>query len=395
MWNRDPRDLRVVMCLFAVLFLGVADNQTLSPLLPEIRKALGKSAQETGLLFTGYSLCAAVSVLLWGPISDLFGRKRGLVVGMLLFSAGSWASFLSTGFAGLLAGRIATGAGASMISLNAISYAADFFPYATRGWAMGVVFSSYFAALILGVPLGSMIAGVLGWRSVFALAGGTAVPLALVCSRLPGLPAAARMPGLGALLLAQAKSYLGFVRVRRTLTPLLASLAASAATMGFLAYLGVWLHDAFGIGTRQAGLVFIASGAAALLASPYAGSLSDRLGKRPLFLASNLSLAVVLMILPQLRWGPALFLVFGSISVATAFRQGPMEALMTEVAPAASRGSFVALKNSFSQLGIALTTALSGVLFDAWGYAAVCALGAVMCLGAAGAMLFAAEPGKA
>lgn len=385
--RKDPTAVRVVLCLFAILFLGVADNQTLSPLLPAIRKALGRSSQETGLLFTGYSLCAAVSVLVWGPISDIFGRKRCLLVGLAVFSAGSWLSYLSHGFGLLLAGRVVTGAGASMVSLNAISYAADFFPYASRGWAMGAIFSSYFAALILGVPIGSGMGSLLGWNSVFLLAAcSAALLLVATVAVLPALPGRRLKQPLGLVAAARVRSYVGFVASRQTLAALTASLAASAGTMGFLAYLGVWLHDAFGIGPRHAGLVFIAAGGAALIASPLAGSLSDRVGKRPQFVASNLALACLLVLLPRLAWGVSLFVVFGAISVATAFRQGPMEALMTEVVPPGSRGTFVALKNSFSQLGIALSTALSGWLFDVSGYIAVCGVGAAVSLLAAVSM---------
>ena len=83
-----------------------------------------------------------------------------------------------SGFYMLLGGRVLTGMGASMLSLNTISYAADFFPYENRGWAMGSIFSSYFAALILGVPLGSWLGDRFGWNSVF----GTMGAIALVCS---------------------------------------------------------------------------------------------------------------------------------------------------------------------------------------------------------------------
>jgi predicted MFS family arabinose efflux permease len=177
MSHRDPREWKVVLCLFGVLFLGVADNQSLSPLLPLIRKAVERSSRDMGLLFTVYALSAGVSVLIWGPMSDLFGRKRGLLGGLAAFAAGSAISLTSTGFNTLLAGRIITGAGASLLSVNTIAYVADFFPYANRGWAMSIVFSSYFAALILGVPIGSWLGSAFGWRAMFALGGSSAIAL--------------------------------------------------------------------------------------------------------------------------------------------------------------------------------------------------------------------------
>src|SRR5512138_1531179 len=95
---RKREQLRVVACLFFILFVGVADNQILSPLLPAIRSQFGRSSSEMGFLFTGYAFCAGISVLVWGPLSDVFGRKRGLLNGLAVFCAGSCVSYLSSGF---------------------------------------------------------------------------------------------------------------------------------------------------------------------------------------------------------------------------------------------------------------------------------------------------------
>ncbi len=379
----------MVLCLFLVLFLGVADNQIISPLLPAIQKQVGKSAAAMGFLFTGYSLCAGVSVLLWGPLSDVFGRKSGLLVGLLIFTVGSLLCWQARDFGTLLSGRIVTGMGASMLSLNAISYAADYFPYSKRGWAMGSILSSYFAALILGVPLGSLFGDRLGWNAVFGASA--LIALLLLLSTQYFLPPLARAVGSAMTELAivqQGEKYARFLKEKKTIGALLSAFFASAGTMGFLAFLGIWLHNAFGVSGRHVGLVFLVSGAAALFASPFAGALSDRIGKRPQFVVSNVALAGLLVLLPGLRWGTALFGVFCAISLAAAFRQGPMEALLTECVPPASRGSFIAIKNSFSQLGIALAALVSGFLFQRSGYLAVCLLGAAANILAAAGILF-------
>lgn len=374
-------------CLFLILFAGVADSQILSPLLPAVRDEFRKSSSQVALLFTGYAFCAGLSVLVWGPISDAFGRKRGLAAGLCIFVAGAAVSSLATGFLMLLAGRILTGMGASMLSLNVISYAGDFFSYERRGWAMGAIFSSYFAALILGVPFGAWFGYRFGWRSAFAALG--ALALALLCLIPPALPSLSR--SLGDAPIAppgeQLRRYFGFLRKQGTLGALLSSLFASAGVMGFLAFLGAWLNDSFGIAGNRVGLLFMLAGSAALLASPLAGSISDRIGKRRQFVASSIAFALLLLMLPRFAWGPGLFCVLGLASLCAAFRQGPLEALLTEVAPAGMRGSFIALKNSFSQLGIGLAGMFSGMLFERGGYGAVCLLGAISSILAAGAMV--------
>jgi len=366
---------RVILSLFLILFLGTADNQVLSPLLPSIRTDLGRASYEMGFLFSVYSLVAGLSVLLWGPISDAFGRKSCLIAGLLLFSAGSVTSLSARTFFALLTGRAITGLGASMLSLNSLSFAADFFPYSARGWAMGSILSSYFAALILGVPIGSLVGDRLGWNAVFGLVACAGLCLMVTAwILLPNLGerTKARIPRIA--ILQGSGNYLNYLKARRTFGSIAGGFFASAGTMGFLAFLGVWLHDDFGISARQTGLVFLASGAAAFIASPFAGSLSDRIGKRTQFIGSSIFLAILLLLLPHMKWGIPLFGLFFSISLTAAFRQGPLEALLSEVVPASQRGSFLALKNSFSQLGIGLASILSGLLFEWSGYGAVCLL---------------------
>jgi predicted MFS family arabinose efflux permease len=385
---RRREELRIVACLFFILFVGVADNQILSPLLPAIRTQFHKSSAEMGLLFTGYAFCAGLSVLIWGPLSDVSGRKRGLLNGLAFFFAGSCLSFVSSGFHTLLWGRILTGMGASMLSLNTISYAADFFPYERRGGAMGFIFSSYFAALILGVPLGSWFAEKLGWNAVFGATGFIALGLAYCVHRLlPDLKAHGSTSE-GTNFWGSVTRYIDFLKNLNSLGALLSSLFASAGTMGFLAFLGVWLHDAFGISGSAIGMVFLVAGGAALFASPIAGFIADRVGKRLQVVISSVALAFLLLLLPGLTWGFTLFVVLGFLSLAAAFRQGPLEAVLTEIVPPVSRGSFVALKNSFSQLGIGIAALCSGILFESNGYYGVCMLGAISCLLAAGTMLF-------
>lgn len=388
MSSRTEGGARVVFCLFAILFVGIADSQIISPLLPAIRSQVGKSSSTVGLLFTGYSLSAALSVLIWGPLSDSFGRKRGILTGLIIFFLGSVAAFQSAAFGPLLLSRVITGMGASMISLNTISYTADFFPYSRRGWAMGSIMSSYFAALILGVPIGTWVGDRYGWNAIFGVSATAVIFLALAAyALLPSLGAVRCVQSGNALFRNQARVYVGFLTFHTTRNALMSAFFASAGTMGFLAYIGVWLYDAFGISSKQVGLIFLVSGAAALLASPFAGALSDKIGKRRQFILSNIGLALFLIILPGANGKITLFGICGLISLSAAFRQGPMEALLTEIVPKEMRGTFVALKNSFSQLGIALAALASGLLFEHSGYFAVCLLCAAANMAAAG-MIF-------
>ena len=70
--------------------------------------------------------------------------------------------------------------------------------------------------------------------------------------------------------------------------------------------------------------------------------------------------------------------VFVGVSLGIGFRQGPITALMTEMVPQHRRGSFVALRNIASQLGIGAAVAGGGLLYEWRGYFAVTSLSALM-----------------
>ena len=119
-------------------------------------------------------------------------------------------------------------------------------------------------------------------------------------------------------------------------------------------------------------------GIASLAGAPLGGILSDRWGKRAVSIASNALLALAVAVVPFLRWGTWLMLAFGVTGLGAAFRQGPLTALMTEMVPGVERGSFIALRNIASQLGIGAVWLVGGLLYERHGYVAVTTLCAAM-----------------
>jgi predicted MFS family arabinose efflux permease len=173
-------------------------------------------------------------------------------------------------------------------------------------------------------------------------------------------------------------AFRSFLSRRDTAAALVIAFLVSGGLVGFLTYIGAWLNKSFGLPTRTIGWVFMLGGAVAMGSAPLGGILSDRWGKRAISIGSNVLLALALAFVPFLRWGWGLLAVFALASLGAAFRQGPLTALMTEMVPAAQRGSFIALRNISSQIGIGATAYVGGVLFQRSGYASVTALCAVM-----------------
>jgi len=392
--SSPPRAGAVMAILFLIFFLGNSDNQMVSPLLPLIAGEFNIDVGHLGsLMIPAYALAAATAALLVGPISDRFGRRRFLLAASVLFGLSVLSVFLIRNVRLLAAIRIVTGLASGTFSTCSIAYVANYFPYKRRGVAMSVVQAGYFAALVVGVPVASVLAQSRGWRTSFAFFGTLAlVAFLLVYFLLPEDKHAIEQD-----LAQRVARRFDHIRVvfetRERVAAIAAAFLVSAGFVGFFSYLGSWLQESLGLKTRDVGFFFIVVGVASLIGAFAAGPLSDRFGKQVISILSTILLASMLFLIPRLGWGPALFASFLTASLAFAFRQGPLQALATRLVPPRVQGAFVAVRNTGSQIGIAVSAAISGMLYKSFGYGAVGVFSAIITLGAAVCILMMREPG--
>ena len=149
------------------------------PLLAPISADLHGNA--TVALSTAFSLTYAAGFLIWGPVSDHYGRRRtmALALGILTVSTGCCA--LAPSLPALAALRAIQGLSASGFAPVALAYLSEALAPPRRAGAIGAMSTSFFVAGIVGQVLASLVALHLGWRWFFPLCGGLlAVALAAV-----------------------------------------------------------------------------------------------------------------------------------------------------------------------------------------------------------------------
>lgn len=380
--------------LLLIFFLGTSDNQMISPLLPLIARDFGVEVGRAGeLMGPAYAIAAAVAAFLVGPVSDKYGRRRFLLYASILFGVSLVTVSVIEDLRMLAAVRLLTGFSAGTFSTCSIAYVADYFPYKRRGVAMSVVQAGYFLALVLGVPVASLIAEWSGWRTSFAFFGAlSALAFLLVLTMLPEDKHQVAEQDLSQRVARRFDNLRMIFESRERLASIFAAFFVSAGFVGFIFYLGSWLTKSLGLTTRAVGYFFIAVGVASLIGALVAGPVADKFGKRGLSIISTILLALMLCLIPTLGWGVALFAAFLTASLAFAFRQGPLQALATEFVPRRARGSLVAVRNTASQIGIAVSTLVSGQLYDNYGYLSVGLFSGIVTLGAAVCIFLMKEP---
>ncbi|NUO84451.1 MFS transporter, partial [candidate division KSB1 bacterium] len=339
----------LIIQLLFLLFLGLLDGQMLSPLLSALAADFKVSTAKMGSVVTAYACAASLCALVIGPLSDHWGRVIFLRAAALLFSLASVVAFYAPRFEIYLAARLLAGLAGGTISACVLSQIADSFTFQRRGRAMGWVGATYSLAAILGVPAAAWIAGGWSWRSIYFLLAFLPLPLVFSLQR----PATNHVPAPREMLVRRTlNGYAHHWSNATTRRGLLLAAAISATAAALLTFLGAHLSAAFGMSIPAIGLVFLAAGLASALGALAGGALSDRLGKQRMVVLSSLALALLLPLFTKAQNTFQIYVMVGALGMFLAGREGPYQALISELVAPSQRGAYIALRNAASQLAI-------------------------------------------
>ena len=293
--------------------------------LPSIGRVFSADAITLNWVATAYLLSAAMFLVPFGKIADMFGRRRIFIYGMCIFTFSSFCLGLAPSISTLILFRAVQGVGAAMIFGTAIAIVSSVFPPGERGRVLGI----NIAAVYLGVSCGPFFGGILthhmGWRSVFLFnvpfglfviilcikylkqewaeargesfdfAGSLIYALALLLmmfgfSRLPSKAGLAFVllgaAGIVAFVRRELKAENPVLDVRLLATNRVFTLSNAAALVNYSATFAVtflmslYLQYIRGMTPQAAGILLVSQPLVQALFSPMAGKLSDRVEPR-------------------------------------------------------------------------------------------------------------------
>jgi EmrB/QacA subfamily drug resistance transporter len=198
--------LIVLPGLLLAIMLAMLDQLIVSTALPRIVGTLG-GVTHLSWVVTAYVLAATVTTPLYGKLGDMYGRKRLLVIAILIFLVGSALSGLAHSIDQLIAFRAIQGLGAGGLMVGAIATLGDLVSPRERGQYMGYMMATMMLAMIAGPLVGGYITDSLSWRWIFYInmpVGGAALLYLAATLHLPRHTVKRRIDYLGAALLALA-----------------------------------------------------------------------------------------------------------------------------------------------------------------------------------------------
>ncbi|WP_406343756.1 MFS transporter [Streptomyces sp. NBC_00648] len=419
METRNPRRwwILIVLCLSSLVL--VIDSMALTVAVPSMTEDLGASAQDTQWILDSYILVFAGLLLTSGSLGDRFGRRKVMIIGLLLFGAASLAAVFCTNPGEVIAVRVAMGVGGALIMPSTLSILITVFDEEERGKAMAAWGSVSMLGLVGSPVLGGVLIDHFSWHSIFFI-NIPVVALAILAGLvlMPESKAPWQQPDpLGAVLSAAGMTALiwwiieipqhgafggrslvtlavavvaltGFVVWENvTVAPMVplvlfkhrnfsggsVSLAlVQIGTGGLLLVLTQYLQFVLGYSPVKAGLAFVPLAVAALAGNTAGASLAAKIGNRWLIVAGMLAMASSFALLTTVTASsgftvPAIALGLLGLGAGLAM-PAAVGALMGTI-PADKAGVGSALNDTIQQAGTALGIAILGSMLSS-GFAA-------------------------
>ena len=262
--------------LTASAFLIFAQAFMVAPILPRLAEVFHADVGVVGLSVPAYLVPYGIVTLVWGPLADRFGRRPVILVALASFTLLTAATLTTTSVAGFIFWRMAAGAAASGVVPVGLALLGDVFAYEERGRAVGWLFGGMAGGMAVGSTAGALAEPTVGWQGLFAVvavAGGLLLAAAVVT--VPSLPGTSGPASVAAVVRAYAVLLRGS-RARRTY-----GYVAFNAVLhsGIYTWLGLYLHQRFGLGPVGVGLGLLGYGIPGFVLGPFIGRVADRHGR--------------------------------------------------------------------------------------------------------------------
>lgn len=372
----EKLDLRKKRNLFLILFvtlLSVAGVSSIIPVFPEMSEALDVSRDKIGLLITVFTLPGAVLAPVIGIMTDRWGRKKILMLALLLFGITGTLCFFSREFETILVLRFFQGLGAACLGIINITLIGDIFSGNQKIKAMGYNSSVLSIAAALFPAVGGLLAAI-NWNYPFLIP-----VLAIFLAFLVFFYLDNPEPDGKTQLKSYFQNVIKSIFTRKALILFLLNFATFTLLFGvIMTYLPIFLKDQFDMSSKVIGFLLSFMAVSAGLIASQLSRFSKVFSMKLLLALGFVAYLTGFLIIPYAENVYGLLILLFVIGMGQGITIPTIFNLLTSISPLEHRGVFMSVNSTAIRGGQTVGPLFAGFLFSLGGISWVFWSGAIV-----------------
>ncbi|MCM3702641.1 MFS transporter [Paenibacillus macerans] len=358
-----------VYILAIISFLVGTSEFVIAGILDLVSRDVGVTIAAAGQLISVYSISYAVGTPILIAATSKLSRRTLMLAALALFFIGNIITVVSTGYPMLVGARVILALSTGVFTVVALTVSAQIAGPGKQGTAIATIMMGFNLSLILGVPVGRVIASTYDWKMIFYGIGLLSfIAMLVILMALPKSQGEANVP---------LKEQLALLKRPQLLLTLSISFFWMVGYTIIYTFITPFLMNITGMSNGMVSIALFSFGIASLLGAQVGGYGADKLGI-PRTLNGSLMIHAGILILMS---------IFAHTSIAVfpllllwsffAWSTGPIQQVyMIGLAPSTA-GILLSLNTSFIQLGIAVGAAIGGLVVESFSLQSIGVAGAI------------------
>lgn len=346
----------VVYLLALAAFLIGTIEYIITGIIQMVAHDLHVTTSTAGLLVTSLALSAAIGAPIVIALTINMDRRKILTWTLIIFILSNFITSISHSFEMVMITRILQGISGGTAIVVAMAVATRLVEREKRGTAIGIILMGLSSSLVLGVPIGTFLSSMIGWKALFAAIGViTLIPLIVVYRRIPSMkeqePVTLRMQ-------------LSILKDKRILLAVAVTLFYVGGYSTLFTYLTPFLQASANLSITEISGILLLAGICSFLGSSLGGMAADKKG--PIFtIFSGIILQIMMLMLLAFVTGNLVVMVAViMIWMIATWSTSPAQQLYLVTLVPKSPDIALSVNTSFIQFGFALGSGVGGIVLN-------------------------------
>ncbi|TFW46442.1 MFS transporter [Bacillus sp. 005/A4HT-01/001] len=345
----------VYLLSLAAFFIGTIEY-IITGIIQMVAHDLHVTTSTAGLLVTSLALSAAIGAPIVIALTINMDRRKILTWALIIFILSNFITSISHSFEMVMITRILQGISGGTAIVVAMAVATRLVEREKRGTAIGIILMGLSSSLVLGVPIGTFLSSMIGWKALFAAIGViTLIPLIVVYRRIPSMkeqePVTLRMQ-------------LSILKDKRILLAVAVTLFYVGGYSTLFTYLTPFLQKSANLSITEISGILLLAGICSFLGSSLGGMAADKKG--PIFtIFSGIILQIMMLMLLAFVTGNLVVMVAViMIWMIATWSTSPAQQLYLVTLVPKSPDIALSVNTSFIQFGFALGSGVGGIVLN-------------------------------